>query len=463
MSSQASVTSTRSFQARLLHAERSRIVLMVSCLTVILMTVLVRRALGGAVTSNDAVYYPILIVILLAIGLLALAFADVTARIRRGITLPGWRLIAGAAIDLGAPFTALIVLHINSPRGAYAALSSPALLVVPIVIMLSVLRLRPWYSLTIGLAAAVLHWAISLDTILRGGLDRAEVPLVMSYGVMLAIAGAGAAALSHIMRQSISEAVAEAQSAERAAQSLRNIEHELDIARDIQKSLLPSEPPTMAGFDIAGMARPAAQTGGDYFDWQPLGDGRMLLVVADVTGHGIGPALVMAVCRAYARATAARSNGPDDFLDQLNALVWKDLTGGMFITMAVAIAHPDGNLELISAGHGPTFLVRRGGRDVEQYGGDGLPLGVLDSEKYHPVSHFRLEKGDALIMLTDGFMERQTAAGENFGIARLTRAIAQNASAKAAQMIEAIDRAVTEHADGHPQGDDMTAVVLKRT
>src|SRR6185503_20531019 len=110
----------------------------------------------------------------------------------------------------------------------------------------------------------------------------------------------------------------EASQAERALRSVALIEQDLRVAHDIQMGLLPSDRPAITGFEVAGMARPAAHAGGDYYDWQALPDGRLVVAIADVTGHGIGPALVMAVCRAYARATAPRSHSAADFLEGMN-------------------------------------------------------------------------------------------------------------------------------------------------
>jgi len=130
--------------------------------------------------------------------------------------------------------------------------------------------------------------------------------------------------------------------------------------------------------------------------------------------------------------------------------------------MAVAIADPSGHIDMLSAGHGPMFLFRAATRAVEQFSGAGLPLGVVDGELYTPVDRLRLDSGDALVLLTDGFMERQGADGGMFGIERLTALIAANAARTAAELIEAIDKAVTDFAGRVPQGDDMTAVVLRR-
>ena len=457
-----SITSSESFQARLLHAEQWRLGLMTACLAGLLAVWLLRRMLGGVVATTDAAFYPVVTILGLGIAAMVVGFIDATRRRRRGATFPAVRAHASAIIDLAIPLGCLLVLELKSPRGAYAALSGPSLLLIPIVVMLSVLRLRPMFSLGIGIAGAAGHWALASRAMMTAHLDAPTWPVIFSYGLLIALSGAAAAVLAHVVRRYIEEAVSEAQAAEKSERALHALEHELDMARSIQLGLLPTEAPQMPGFDIAGMARPATKAGGDYYDWQPLPDGRLVVAIADVTGHGVAPALVMAVCRAYARATAPTSASASDFLERMNGLIVDDIKGQRFITMAVALVHPRGEIELLSAGHGPTFLYRQATGQVEQFGGNGLPLGIIDDEQFNPTEYLRLDPGDMLVLLTDGFMEQPSAKGEQFGAQRLADVIAQHASRRAKEVIAAIDHAVTEFADGRAQVDDVTAVVLRR-
>lgn len=249
----------------------------------------------------------------------------------------------------------------------------------------------------------------------------------------------------------------------RAAATLRGAEHEIDIARSIWPGLPLKEPPRLQRFDVAGMSRPATQTAGGFHDWQPFPGGRAIIAIADVTGHGIGPALVMAVCRAYCRAITPTMQGADQFLDSVNELVSRDLTSGRFITMAVVVASPSGSVDILSAGHGPTFLWRAQSKEIERFDGQGLPLGIADDERYTPVQQRSLSPGDMIVLLTDGFMEAQSTAKQLFGIKRLEGVIRANAGATSAEMIRAIDEAVRAHSQGREQDDDMTAVVLRYT
>jgi serine phosphatase RsbU (regulator of sigma subunit) len=264
-------------------------------------------------------------------------------------------------------------------------------------------------------------------------------------------------------RRYVIEAVEEATEAERAALAVAAFDRDLRVAHDIQMGLLPSERPAIAGYDVAGMARPAAQAGGDYYDWQPLPDGRLVVAIADVTGHGIGPALVMAVCRAYSRASAPTTDGPQALMERLNDLIYEDVKGARFITMVLAVISASGDVEMVSAGHGPTLLYRAASNDVERFDGDGLPLGVVANESYGPRRDVRLERGDVLLMLTDGFFEYFRAGDDQqYGTERLASALRANAAGSPAQIIAAIDKSVTDFANGAPQNDDMTAVAIKR-
>lgn len=436
---------------------------MIGAYLAILTVFLVRRALGGVVATSDSVFYPSLAVQVVAIGINLSALTVVQRRIRSGgeISRPLYTL--GVAVDVAAPLLLMLILNLSSPLGAAAALSAPMILLLPLTIMLTTLRLRPLVCIAVGVAAAAGHWGLVLRTLIVEGREKHghELPVLLSYGVGILIGTFAAAAVAHLFRQTIREAVSEAQASERSAASLRTVERELDIARTIQQGLLPKVPPKLERFEVAGMSRPATQTGGDFYDWQPMPDGRLVVAIADVTGHGIGPALVMAVCRAYCRALTPTAMGADHLLDSVNELISRDLTEGRFITMAVVVAHPDGRIEMLSAGHGPSFLWRAREGKIERFDGQGLPLGVLEEERYTPVQQVQLEPGDMIVLLTDGFMEARSLAGKQFGIARIEEIIRMHSGASAQDVIKAIDAAVLEHSKGHVQDDDMTAVVMR--
>lgn len=456
-------TSSPTFRARLLISERWRYGLMLACYAIMLVAWVIRRLIGDAVASVSTDFYTVAFGLALIVVINAIGFVRVKRVIASGEKTPASSFPYGAVFDLAIPMAMMLATHLHSTRGPVAGLTAPVLLVLPLTILLSTLRLRPGICLSLGIAAAVWHWALLISTVLRGALDSdsGEIPLIATYGLLLLITGFAAAGVAQLFRETIRVAVNEAEQAERTAAELRGVEHELGIARTIQQGLLPKEPPQLQRFDVAGMSRPATQTGGDFYDWQSLPDGRAIIAIADVTGHGIGPALVMAVCRAYCRAITPSTQGADQFLNSINELISRDVTGGRFITMAVVIASPSGAVDLLSAGHGPTFLWRAESKSLERFDGQGLPLGIADDERYSPVQQRTLSPGDMIVLLTDGFMEAQSIGKELFGIKRLEGVIRANAGSTSAEMIRAIDEAVRSHAQGRDQDDDMTAVVLR--
>jgi serine phosphatase RsbU (regulator of sigma subunit) len=435
---------------------------MAGCFIAMMMLWILRREFGGLVASNPSVFRGEIITLGVGVLLQGIGFVDATRRARHHLDIPAWRHLCSAIVDLGVPFVCLFILQQFSPRGATAALSAPSILLLPLVLVISVLRLRKAYPASLGVIAAIGHWVLAWRAAQIDELDSSMYPVVFSYGVLLVLTGFAASIVTAYARRYIEEAVRESEDAERATRNLAKVEHELNIARDVQQGLLPAEPPHFPGFEIAGMARAATQAGGDYWDWQTLPDGSLLIVIADVTGHGVGPALVMAVCRAYARATAPSATNTSEFLSRLNSLILADVKGARFISMAAARISCEGSVGLLSAGHGPTFVFRASSKSIERFDGDGLPLGVAPDEAYDPTHHLNLAPGDLLVMLTDGFMERFNPDGEQFGIERLERVIAVNADQTASELIRSLDDAATTFARGTPQGDDMTIVIVRK-
>jgi serine phosphatase RsbU (regulator of sigma subunit) len=466
-STQLAIISSPAFQSRLLRSEQWRASLLAFVWVALLLMVMLRRWIGGVVASSDAVFFPT--VGLLVFGMLfeGIVFLNARRQLRTDILQrPKSRYdeIISIVVDLALPIIAMVIIQKFSPRGGYAALSAPVILVLPLVTMLCILRLRPMICFWTGLAAGAAHAGLTIIAIHSADINPNLWPLLFSYGLLLVLIGITAAAIAAQARAYVTQAVAETIAAEQTRRELANIEHDLSIARDIQMGLMPSTPPTIPNFDIAGMARPAQQAGGDYYDWQQMPDGRLVVALADVTGHGIGPALVMAVCRAYGRATAPSTPDPEALLAGINSLIFDDLKGtGRFITMVIAILSPDGTVELISAGHGPTLLYRKSTGDISTFGGDGIPLGLDAAEQYGPHTKLKMESGDVLLLLTDGFVEWQrTSDRAQFGTDRLCNTLSCSAAYSAQSILNTIDAAVSSFAEGAQQLDDTTAVVIRR-
>jgi serine phosphatase RsbU (regulator of sigma subunit) len=461
---QASITSSDSFARRAQRSEAGRAVLWLVVLSGMLVLTLVRRALGGLVMTDDRMFYPYTGTLIAGIaGELALLRALRVAN-RGEKLLPDWVWRCGAVFDLCVAAGLLVVAAFLSPRGPTAALTAPPMLLLPLVVLTSVLRLKPNFTLYAGLAAAAIHLLLAARAVLVTGAPADAYPVHFAYAFLLALTAFAGMVVAHAVRSHVREAADEAAAHERAERQVYGMQRDLSVAREIQLGLLPTKAPVVPGFDIAGMNRPADQTGGDYYDWQPLPDGRLAVALADVSGHGIGPALVMAVCRAYARATAQTTPDAATLVARVNDLLQGDLPDNRFITFALAVLDESGGAELVSAGHGPTLLYRARADDVAQFGGDGMPLGVVPGEEYGPATSLLLDRGDVLVLLTDGFFEWQRPAdGEPFGITRLHDALRASADLDAAAILRSIDESVCRFCDGSSQPDDMTAIVIKRT
>ena len=215
---------------------------------------------------------------------------------------------------------------------------------------------------------------------------------------------------------------------------------DLEIASKIQRGLLPSRVPESKVFDVAAMSRPAEQAGGDYYDWQELDDGRLIVTLADVTGHGIGPALVTAACRSYVRATADGQRAPVEILRRVNALLSDDLSGGRFVTFALIELSPESRSGLfLSAGHGPSFFLRTHDGQIDLVGSQGVPLGILAHHSCKEPIEFQFDAGDAFVLASDGFFEWGNIDGEQFGVERLAEVIRSHRGEPAERVIAAME------------------------
>jgi phosphoserine phosphatase RsbU/P len=221
--------------------------------------------------------------------------------------------------------------------------------------------------------------------------------------------------------------------------------------------------PQVEGFEIAAWNQPADQTGGDYYDWQVLPDGKVVVALADVTGHGIGPALLAAVCRAYARASFKAGNGLQAAMDELNAAIAGDIGEGRFVTFVAAVCSPGSpHLELYSAGHGPMWTYKLVHDRIDEKGAQGLPLGILPHLVSGPPEIVELYPGDMLVLATDGFFEWANPKGDEFGVRRIREIIRLAREKPPRELISALYQAVIEFSEGTHQQDDLTAVVVKR-
>jgi phosphoserine phosphatase len=240
------------------------------------------------------------------------------------------------------------------------------------------------------------------------------------------------------------------------------MQRDMDIARTIQQQLLPKSPPRIEGFEVAGWNRPADETGGDYFDFFQRDDGSAAISVADATGHGIGPALMAAECRALLRASLGAGSDLTRAVGKVNDLLCEDLPPDRFVTAFVSLVSPNcDEVPYLAAGHGPSLVVRRDGR-VEQLGSTGVPLGIMAGYQFEIAEPVQLRRGDSLIIVTDGLFEWHDSHGDDYGVERLGETLSRYRELPASGMIEKTYEELLAFARSEPQADDLTAVVVKR-
>ena len=194
-----------------------------------------------------------------------------------------------------------------------------------------------------------------------------------------------------------------------------------------------------------------------------LPDGRAVIMLADVTGHGVGPALIVSVCRAYVRASATGEHDLATVLARVNDLLFEDIPPERFVTAAVGVLDPaTATMSLISAGQAPLLYYSAATDEVNAWDADDLPLAVMDGMKPEASHRIEFRPGDILVLTTDGFFEWPNEAGEQFGTARLAASVRTHRDREADSIIQAIYDDVLRHAGGTKQGDDLTAVVIKK-
>ncbi len=239
------------------------------------------------------------------------------------------------------------------------------------------------------------------------------------------------------------------------------LEHELDLARRIQQRLLPAGPPDVAGLEIAGVSEPAREVGGDYYDHIPLGDDRVLLVIADVSGKGVPAALLMSAFRASLMSQDALRIGPAAVASHLNDFLHRSVEPGKFVTAFVGFLDGrTGHFVYANAGHNPPVLRRRDGR-VEWLATGGLILGIVPDTRFES-GDAQLEPGDLLALYTDGVTEGADAANEQFGEERLVESLSRLAGRPCGEIAHAVVREVRAFEGEQGPADDITLLVARR-
>jgi serine phosphatase RsbU (regulator of sigma subunit) len=251
---------------------------------------------------------------------------------------------------------------------------------------------------------------------------------------------------------------------QREAQERERIEQELKVARVIQQTLLPKTLPKLPGYDVAAYYQPAREVGGDFYDFLELEDGRLGLVVGDVTDKGIPAALVMATTRAMLRAAAQHLFSPGDVLRRANETLVTDIPPNMFITCLYAILEPEsGRLHYANAGQDLPYR-RRAGRSqgAEELKARGMPLGLMSGMEYEE-KEILLEKGESILFYSDGLVEAHDPHHEMFGSPRLQGLVGAHRSGGSSLIGFLLSELTRFTGEDWEQEDDITLVTLERS
>jgi serine phosphatase RsbU (regulator of sigma subunit) len=248
------------------------------------------------------------------------------------------------------------------------------------------------------------------------------------------------------------------------AQERERIEQELRVARLIQQTLLPKTLPELPGYNVAAYYQPAREVGGDFYDFVDLEDGRLGLVVGDVTDKGVPAALVMATTRTMLRAAAQRLFSPGEVLQRVNEVLVQDIPPNMFVTCLYAVLDPQsGRLLYANAGHDLPYR-RRAGRSegAEELRATGMPLGLMPGMGYEE-KEIVVEKGESVLFYSDGLVEAHDPRYEMFGFPRLQGLVGTHRSGGSALISFLLSELTRFTGEGWEQEDDITLVTLERS
>jgi sigma-B regulation protein RsbU (phosphoserine phosphatase) len=239
------------------------------------------------------------------------------------------------------------------------------------------------------------------------------------------------------------------------------LEGEFRDARQIQQKLFPAAP-KLAGLDLGGACFPAQATGGDCFDFLPLKDGSLGVVIGDVSGHGFGPALLMTTTRAYLRAFAQMHSDVGKILTSVNRSLAEDFEEGRFVTLLLARLDPrTRSFVYASAGHSMGYLLDAAGAVKTTLQSTGCPLGIVPDRGFAVSAPARLAPGEMVVLLTDGIVEARSPEGQVFGSDGALASVRADRRLSAEEIVAGLYRRVRAFSGGRPQRDDITAVVIK--
>lgn len=239
------------------------------------------------------------------------------------------------------------------------------------------------------------------------------------------------------------------------------MERELELATEIQQRFQPSEAPKMEGYQLQGISFSCYEIGGDYYDFIKMHDGKMLIALGDVSGKGTAAALLMSSVHAAIHAQVAAKSPLHEMISSVNLYLAENTPANRFVTLFVAVLDPlTGKMDYINAGHNPPLVGRVNG-DIEQLSSGGLPLGLLPMADYE-VGETHLDKGEALVIYSDGVSEANNIREEEFGMERLIDVVKRNLQGSAAGIRDKVESALSAFTQTAPANDDITLVIVKK-
>jgi sigma-B regulation protein RsbU (phosphoserine phosphatase) len=246
----------------------------------------------------------------------------------------------------------------------------------------------------------------------------------------------------------------------------KKLDHEIEVAREIQRILLPSQAPTVQGFNCAALNIPAQQVSGDYFDFIQVDATRWGVAVADVSGKGIPASLIMTMCRSVLRSKAPGNLSPSDVLRQVNRQLYPDIREDMFITMIYMVLEGSGKITLARAGHEAALWCRDHFKHIEAIEAPGMALGIDSGDVFDEVIKdvtVNLAPLDTVVVYTDGINEALDDEGNEFGQEQLKEVLHAAGPQSVDFLVKTIVDRVQNFSSGHPQNDDITLAAIQRS
>jgi len=251
------------------------------------------------------------------------------------------------------------------------------------------------------------------------------------------------------------------------ANEKKRLDHDLEIARDIQRILLPAEAPAVNGFEISGINVPARQVSGDYFDYIKVDDQRLGVAIADVSGKGVPASLIMAICRSVLRSQAAQNPSPANVLQKVNRQLYPDIKEDMFISMAYLILdHAHNGVILSRAGHDAPLLYKSSSQTITPLKPPGMVLGIDSGNVFDRLTSdvaVPLERDDCLVLYTDGVTEAIDMEGDEFGVERMIQSVRASAMNGAPAIVTRLIDDLRNFVGSQPQNDDITLIAIRKT